>query len=109
MMTAHLLAPLALMPDAGGIQGPLARAAHVLTEGPSSTLFAVIGVVCSLLNTLAFYVDSKLFHYYTFELIVIDGGWRLLKDAVVTPLLGFLALELARRLRKAGLAQEGSK
>ena len=72
-------------------------------------LFAVIGVVCSLLNTLAFYVDSKLFHYYTFELIVIDGGWRLLKDAVVTPLLGFLALELARRLRKAGLAQEGSK
>ena len=47
MMTAHLLAPLALMPDAGGIQGPLARAAHVLTEGPSSTLFAVIGG-CSL-------------------------------------------------------------
>ncbi|MGP5364225.1 heparan-alpha-glucosaminide N-acetyltransferase domain-containing protein [Brachybacterium tyrofermentans] len=47
MMTAHLLAPLALMPDAGGTQGPLARVAHVLTEGPSSTLFAVIGG-CSL-------------------------------------------------------------
>lgn len=47
MMTAHLLAPLALMPDAGGIEGPLARIAHVLTEGPSSTLFAVIGG-CSL-------------------------------------------------------------
>ena len=70
-------------------------------------LFVAIGVVCSLVNTLAFYADSRLFHYYTFELIVLDGIWRLLKDAIITPLLGSLALELARRLRRAGLAQEG--
>ena len=69
-------------------------------------LFAAIGVVCSLLNTLAFFVDSKINHYYTFELIVIDGIWRLLKDAVITPMLGFLALELAKRLRRAGLVKE---
>ena len=68
-------------------------------------LFIAIGVVCSLLNTLAFYVDSKLFGYYTFELIVIDGLWRLLKDAAVTPVLGFLAAELAKKLRKVGLTQ----
>ena len=71
--------------------------------------FAVIGIVCSLVNTLAFYVDSRMFHYYTFELIVLDGGWRLLKDAVITPVLGFVALLLVKRLRKAGLAQEGAK
>lgn len=47
MMTAHLLAPLALVPDADGIQALLAQVAHVLTEGTSSTLFAVIGG-CSL-------------------------------------------------------------
>ncbi len=63
-------------------------------------LLAAIGVVCSLVNTLAFYVDSKMLGYYTFELIVIDGGWRLLKDAVVTPVLGFAALLLAKRLRR---------
>ena len=39
-----------------------------------------------------------MFGYYTFELIVIDGGWRLLKDAVVTPLLGFVALLLLQQL-----------
>ena len=73
-------------------------------------LFFAVGVVCSLLNTVAFYVDSKLFHYYTYELIVIDGIWRLLKDAVFTPVLGFLALEIAKKLRQAGLArQEGAQ
>ncbi|MBR2896577.1 MAG: ECF transporter S component [Oscillospiraceae bacterium] len=72
-------------------------------------LFAAIGVVCSLLNTLAFYADSKLFGYYTFELIVLNGGWRLLKDAILTPVLGILALELAKRLRRAGVAREVSR
>ncbi|GAA1487482.1 heparan-alpha-glucosaminide N-acetyltransferase domain-containing protein [Brachybacterium sacelli] len=43
MMSAHLLAPLALMPDPSGVEGALARLAHLLTEGPSSTLFAVVG------------------------------------------------------------------
>ena len=72
-------------------------------------LFAAIGIICSLVNTLAFYVDSKMLHYYTFELIVVDGDWRLLKDAVVTPVLGFVALLLAERLRKAGLVKGDSQ
>lgn len=72
-------------------------------------LFAAIGAVCSLLNTLAFYADSKLLGYYTFELIVLDGGWRLLKDVILTPVLGILALELSKRLRRAGVAREVAK
>ncbi|WP_157235755.1 heparan-alpha-glucosaminide N-acetyltransferase domain-containing protein [Brachybacterium sp. P6-10-X1] len=47
MMSAHLLAPLALVPGASGPEAAAARVAHLLTEGTSSTLFAVVGG-CSL-------------------------------------------------------------
>lgn len=43
MMSAHLLAPLALVPGATGTEAAAARIAHLLTEGTSSTLFAVVG------------------------------------------------------------------
>ena len=42
MMAAHLLAPLAMF-GADGLQGAAARVASVLTEGPASTTFAVVG------------------------------------------------------------------
>ena len=87
-----------------GLLTGLARKTLVKSGWPIRiALLAAIGVVCSLVNTLAFYADSKMLGYYTFELIVIDGGWRLLKDAVVTPVLGFAALLLAERLRKEGV------
>src|SRR5699024_2796413 len=47
MISAHLLAPLALVPGATGPEAAAARIAHLLTEGTASTLFAVIGG-CSL-------------------------------------------------------------
>ncbi|MDN5687159.1 MAG: heparan-alpha-glucosaminide N-acetyltransferase domain-containing protein [Brachybacterium sp.] len=47
MMSAHLLAPLALVPGASGPEAAAAEVAHLLTEGTSSTLFAVVGG-CSL-------------------------------------------------------------
>ncbi|GAA1726843.1 heparan-alpha-glucosaminide N-acetyltransferase domain-containing protein [Brachybacterium phenoliresistens] len=42
MMAAHLLAPLAMV-GADGLQGATARVASVLTEGPASATFAVVG------------------------------------------------------------------
>lgn len=74
-----------------------------------AAIFVACGIVASLLNTLAYYVDSKMFGYYEYHMVFGMGIWRLVKDAVITPTLGFLALLLVRRLHKAGLAQERAK
>ena len=68
-----------------------------------AAIFIVSGIAASLLNTLAYYIDSKMFHYYEYHMVFGMGVWRLVKDAVVTPVLGFAALLLAGRLRKAGV------
>ena len=71
-----------------------------------AAIFVVSGVAASLVNTLVYYVDSKMFGYYEYHMIFGMGVWRLVKDAVVTPILGFLALLLVKRLRRAGLRKE---
>lgn len=47
MIATHLLAPLAMDPDAAGLQSAAARVTSVMAEGTASTLFAVVGG-CSL-------------------------------------------------------------
>jgi hypothetical protein len=51
MMTTHLLVPLAQGAGGAAWQQALARAGEVLTEGPSATLFAVIGGCSLVLST----------------------------------------------------------
>ena len=52
----------------------------------------VSGVLVSLLNTMAFYVDAKMFHYYTYELIFGVLWLRLLSGILSSVLMSMVTL-----------------
>lgn len=64
------------------------------------------GVVTSLLNTLAYYVDAKMFHYYTYELIFGVLGLRILSGLIVNFLGALVALPVLVALYKANLVAQ---
>lgn len=65
----------------------------------------VVAVLVSLGNTAAFYVDAKMFHYYTYELIFGVLGLRILNGLVTTALTATIALPIIAALRKTDLVR----
>lgn len=68
----------------------------------------VAAVLTSLANTGAYYVDSKMLGYYTYELIFGVAGVRIVSNVVSSVLTAILALPVFAALRKAKLIQTKS-
>ena len=60
----------------------------------------VTGVVASLLNTFALYVDSKMFGYYSYYMVFGVLAVRLGLAVVMSGMFGFVALHIAADLRR---------
>lgn len=78
----------------------------ILGEKRVTAYYAVCmaaAVLTSCLNTLAYYVDSKLYGYYTYALIFGVFGFRVLTGLLVAVLCGTAALAVLAALRRANL------
>ena len=65
----------------------------------------VAAVVTSLGNTLAYYVDSKVYGYYNYALIFGVAGVRVLTNVLSSVLTAAVAIPVLVGLRKAGLGK----
>ncbi len=65
----------------------------------------VVAVLVSLGNTGAYYVDSILYHYYTYELIFGVLGIRILNGLLTTAITATIALPVMAALRKTNLVR----
>ena len=63
----------------------------------------VAAVFTSLANTGAYYVDSKMLGYYTYELIFGVAGVRIVSNVVSSILTAILAIPILAALRRAKL------
>ena len=63
----------------------------------------VTGVIASLLNTFALYVDSNMFGYYSYYMVFGVLLVRLGLAVVTSGLFGYIALHITAALRKANL------
>ena len=61
------------------------------------------GILASFGNTLALYVDSKLFGYYSYYAVFGVLIMRIAIHSVVSALLGYICLPIIKALRKAKL------
>lgn len=61
----------------------------------------VTGMISSLGNTLALYVDSKMLGYYSYAMVFGALLVRLLLSTVTSALLGYISLGIITALRKA--------
>ena len=61
----------------------------------------VTGILNSLCNTLALYVDSKMFGYYSYAMVFGALLTRLVLSVVTSGVLGYLALPVISALRRA--------
>lgn len=78
----------------------------VLAPGIMAMLLVCLvltSVLASLCNTLALYVDSKLFGYYNFYMVFGVLLGRLAINGVMSVLLGYIALPIIRALQKTKL------
>lgn len=62
------------------------------------------GLVVSMLNTTAFYVDAKMFHYYTYELIFGVFWLRLLLAAASSLLMALVTLPVLAGVQHTNFA-----
>lgn len=62
------------------------------------------GLVVSVLNTTAFYVDAKMFHYYTYELIFGVFWLRLLLAAASSLLMALVTLPVLAGVQHTNFA-----
>lgn len=67
------------------------------------TACVVTGILASFGNTLALYVDSKLFGYYSYYMVFGVLIMRIAIHSVVSALLGYICLPIIKALRKAKL------
>lgn len=61
------------------------------------------GIVAAFGNTLAVYVDSKMFGYYSYEIVFGVLFIRLAMYTVVSALLGYICIPVIKALRKTKL------
>ena len=64
----------------------------------------VSGLIVSVLNTLVFYVDAKLYHYYSYALIFGVFWLRIGSGALSSLLMSAVSLPVIRALKKTKLA-----
>ena len=62
------------------------------------------GVLAALGQTLALYVDSKMFGYYRYEIVFGVMFWRILVYIFLAVVLGYLSLPIISALRKTKFA-----
>lgn len=67
------------------------------------TACSLTGVLASLGQTLALYVDSTLLGYYSYTMVFGVMLWRILIYIVVSALLGYLCLPIITALKKTKL------
>ena len=76
-------------------------------DGKQTVIILVCCVVCGMIsslgNTMALYVDSKMLGYYSYAMVFGALLVRLLLSAVTSLLLGYLSLGIISTLRKARL------
>lgn len=63
----------------------------------------ITGMISSLGNTLALYVDSKMLGYYSYAMVFGALVLRLLLSAVTSAVLGYICMPIITTLRKAKL------
>lgn len=61
-------------------------------------------MITSLLNTLVYYVDAKLFDYYHYALIFGVLGMRILTGLISGAFTAAVSLPILASLRRAGIA-----
>lgn len=66
-------------------------------------LCVVSGLISSLLNTLALYVDSKMFGYYSFAMVFGALSVRLLSSAITSLVIGIAIKSILHALSRAKL------
>lgn len=66
---------------------------------------AVTGVMAAMGQTLALYVDSKMFGYYSYAMVFGALVWRVGVYVVLAVLMGYLSLPVTAALRKAKLVK----
>ena len=69
------------------------------------TFCALTGVLAALGQTLALYIDSRLFGYYTYLMVFGVLIWRVVVYVVLAVLIGYLCQPIIRALKKARLVQ----
>lgn len=62
-------------------------------------------VITSLGNTVVYYIDAKMYGYYTYELIFGVAGIRVVTNLISSALTAIVALPVLAALRKAKLIQ----
>lgn len=81
-----------------------------IPEGKSIALYlcvcVIAGLATSVLNTLVYYLDSKLFGYYNYALIFGVFFVRLLTGAAASVITACAALPILRALKKGNLFGE---
>ena len=89
----------------GLIVGMAMLALRKVSEKKRNVLFlascTISGVVVSLLNTFALYVDSTMFGYYTDYLIYGALTVRILSGIIVSTVVGLVTIPLVKALKKA--------
>lgn len=80
------------------------RSADRLGAGQMGVLLlccVVTGVLASLGQTFALYVDSKMFGYYTYAMVFGVMVWRIVIYAALSVIFGYLSLPIISALKKA--------
>lgn len=65
------------------------------------------GVLAALGQTLALYVDSKIYGYYRYEIVFGVMIWRIVIYILFSAIFGYLSLPIISALRKAKLVWKG--
>lgn len=69
--------------------------------------FCILGAMgTTVANTTVYWVDSMIYHYYTFAIVFGSFLWRLFTGVVTALVVTTLLLPVARFLRKQGYARE---
>lgn len=95
----------------GILMMPLRKRPDYLQNGKQISASVVVfyiacmlsAVVASLLNTLAYYVDSKMFGYYEYHLVIGVMGIRIGKNMLTTVAMATITFPLMAALRRAKL------
>ena len=61
------------------------------------------GLLAALGQTLALYVDSKMFGYYRYEIVFGVMIWRIVIYALFSGIFGYVSIPIVTALRKAKL------
>lgn len=69
--------------------------------------FCILGAMgTTVANTAVYWIDSMIYHYYTFAIVFGSFAWRLFTGVVTAAVVTTLAIPIAQFLRKQRYAKE---